>query len=78
MPVIFSGNVPQNPVLKAKCGYQCKAHNYKMLAEKILKFSNLNTKEKSKLSNNAKVFFDNNYNLNKQARLLENFLQSHR
>lgn len=77
MPVIFSGNVPQNPVLKAKCGYQCKTHNHKILAEQILKFSKLKINEKRKLSNNAKDFFDIEYNLNKQGKVLENFLKSH-
>lgn len=76
MPVIFAGNVPQNPVQKAKCGYQCKTYNYKMLAEQILKFSKLKINEKRKLSNNAKDFFDIEYNLDKQAKVLENFLNS--
>tara|TARA_B100000900_G_C20527318_1_gene694759 strand:- start:18 stop:1190 length:1173 start_codon:yes stop_codon:yes gene_type:complete len=76
MPIIFTGNVPLNPVLKAKCGYVCHASDHKMLAKKILKFSNLSNIQKLKLSKNAKSFFDNSYNIQKQTKNLDNFLIS--
>lgn len=75
MPIVFSGDVPFNPILGAKCGYVCKPGDYKMFAEKILKFSNLDNKKKRKLSNNAKFFFDSKYNIHKQAKVLEAFLR---
>jgi len=46
MPIVFSGDVPFNPILKAKCGYVCKPGDHKMFAEKILKYSNLDNKKK--------------------------------
>lgn len=75
MPIIFSGDVPSNPVLKAKCGFVCKPNDYKTLAKNILKYENLSGKNKIKLSNNAKFFFDTNYNLRKKAAMLDVFLR---
>ena len=76
MPVIFSGNVPFNPIKKAKCGYVCKPNDYKMLAKKILKYCNLSIKDKKKFSNNAKMFFEKNYNIKERVKELNNFIKN--
>ena len=75
MPVIFSGNVPFNPIKKAKCGYVCKPNDYKMLAKNILKYRNLSINDKRKLSNNAKTFFEKNYNIKERVKELNNLIK---
>ena len=74
MPVIFSGNVPSNPVRQANCGYICKNFSYINLSKKILKFNKLNDNKKRKLSTNAKNFFDKKYNLKLQTAKINKFL----
>ena len=74
MPVIFSGNVPLNPVKQASCGYICKNFSFINLSKKILKFNKLNDNEKRRLSTNAKNFFDKKYNLKLQTKKIEKFL----
>lgn len=76
MPVIFSGNVPSNPVKKANCGYTCKNFSFLNLSKKILKFNELNEKQKRELSNNAKNFFDVQYNLKLQTKKMMKFLSA--
>lgn len=75
MPIIFSGKVIFNPVFNAKCGFVCNNFDHINLSKKIIMFSKLNINEKRKLSNNAKNFFDSNYNLKSQAKKLDNFLK---
>tara|TARA_B100001094_G_C18145843_1_gene780638 strand:+ start:59 stop:1231 length:1173 start_codon:yes stop_codon:yes gene_type:complete len=74
LPVIFSGNVPSNPVTMARCGFVCDNFNYKDLSNKIIMFSKLKENEKIKLSNNAKDFFDTNYYIEHQIALLNKFI----
>lgn len=76
MPIIFSGNVPTNPVLSANCGLICNDFNFLTLSKKIIYFSNLNSKEKLEFSKNSKLFFDKNYNVLSQTKELEKFLVS--
>ena len=76
MPVIFSGDVPLNPVKHACCGYICNDFNFINLSKKILKFDKLNDNEKRKLSTNAKNFFNKKYNLKLQTIKIEKFLKS--
>ena len=76
MPVIFSGNVPFNPVKQANCGYICKNFSFVNLSKKILKYKKLSDNDKRRLSNNAKNFFDKKYNLKLQAIKLNKFLSN--
>ena len=76
MPVIFSGNVPFNPVRQANCGYICKNFNFINLSKKIIKFNKLNHNQKRRLSTNAKNFFDKKYNLKLQTKKINKFLRT--
>jgi glycosyltransferase involved in cell wall biosynthesis len=76
MPVIFSGKVPCNPVVKARCGFVCGSYNYIHLSKKIIIFNKLENNKKRKLSINAKNFFDVHYNIKIQIKKLDFFLKS--
>jgi hypothetical protein len=76
MPVIFSGKVPCNPVVKARCGFVCGSYNYIHLSKKIIIFNKLENNKKRKLSINAKNFFDFHYNIKIQIKKLDFFLKS--
>ena len=76
MPVIFSGKAPYNPVKMANCGFVSETFNYIDLSKLILKFKNLSYSQKNKLSNNAKIFFDNNYDIKILIKKLDIFLKN--
>jgi glycosyltransferase involved in cell wall biosynthesis len=75
-PIIFTADIPGNPIKKANAGISIPAEDSYAMAEAIKKMYYMSSKKRNEIGKNGKDYLENNYNVEVLAKRLEDILLS--